>query len=311
MKENLVNFSQRTSLRQLRALGAVTSTKSLTAAAQRLSVTPPAVTQQLHLLEDALGGVPLFERAATGARPTDAGREVLAALERIEAALSDCATAIQALRGMDGGRVAVGVISTAKYFAPFALAAFQRTHPNVEMRVAVGNRSETIAALERFELDIAVMGRPPEHFPIEREVMGDHPHVIIAAADHWLMKRQNIPLPELAREAFLLREPGSGTRTLMLQLFGSTDLPIGPRMEIGSNETIKQAVMAGMGIALISAHTIAAEVADGRLVVLDVEGLPIVRQWFVVRRSERRLLPAAQALWNHLVWSGPEFLPKT
>jgi LysR family transcriptional regulator, low CO2-responsive transcriptional regulator len=310
MKENLVNFPRRTSLRQLRALGAVTSTKSLSAAAQRLSVTPPAVTQQLHLLEEALGGVPLFERTAAGARPTEAGQEVLSALERIEAALSDCATAIQALRGMDGGRVAVGVISTAKYFAPFALAAFQRTHPNVEMRVTVGNRAETIAALERFELDIAVMGRPPEHFPIEQAVIGDHPHVIIAASDHWLVKRKQIPLAEVAREAFLLREPGSGTRALMLGFFGAADLPEGRRMEIGSNETIKQAVMAGMGIALISAHTIAAEVADGRLAVLDVEGLPVVRQWFVVRRSERRLLPAAQALWNHLLWSGAEFLPK-
>nr|WP_294520428.1 LysR family transcriptional regulator [uncultured Rhodopila sp.] len=311
MKENLVNFSQRTSLRQLRALGAITSTKSLSAAAAHLSVTPPAVTQQLNLLEDALGGVPLFERTPTGARPTDAGREVLAALERVEAALSDCATAIQALRGMDGGRVAVGVISTAKYFAPFALAAFQRSYPNVKMRIVVGNRSEIIAALERFDLDIAIMGRPPEHFPIERAVVGDHPHVIIAAADHCLVQRKHIPLAEVAREGFLLREPGSGTRALLLALFAQPDLPIGPRMEIGSNETIKQAVMAGMGIALLSAHTIAAEVADGRLAVLDVEGLPIMRQWFVVRRSERRLLPAAQALWNHLVWSGADFLPRT
>ncbi len=98
---------------------------------------------------------------------------------------------------------------------------------------------------------------------------------------------------------------------MLLGLFSRPELPIGPRMEIGSNETIKQAVMAGMGIALLSAHTIAAEVADGRLAVLDVEGLPIVRQWFVVRRSERRLLPAAQALWNHFVWSGADFLPKT
>jgi DNA-binding transcriptional LysR family regulator len=263
MKENIVNFSHRTSLRQLRALGAITSTKSLSAAAQHLSVTPPAVTQQLNLLEDALGGVPLFERTPTGAKPTDAGREVLAALERVEAALSDCATAIQALKGMDGGRVAVGVISTAKYFAPFALAAFQRTYPNVEMRIVVGNRSEIIAALERFDLDIAVMGRPPEHFQIERAVIGEHPHVIIAAADHWLVKRKQIALADVAREAFLLREPGSGTRTLLLGLFSQPDLPTGPRMEIGSNETIKQAVMAGMGIALLSAHTIAAEVADG------------------------------------------------
>ncbi|MFL5253423.1 MAG: LysR family transcriptional regulator [Rhodopila sp.] len=298
-------------MRQLRALGAITSTKSLSAAAQLLSVTPPAVTQQLHLLEEVLGGVPLYERTADGARPTEAGREVLAALERIESALSDCATAIQALRGMDGGRVAVGVISTAKYFAPFALAAFQRAHPNVELRVAVGNRSDIIAGLERFEFDVAVMGYPPTHFPIEKAVIGDHPHVIIAAADHWLVGRKRIPLAEVARETFLLREPGSGTRALMLGLFGSPDLPEGRRMEIGSNETIKQAVMAGMGIALLSAHTIAAEVADGRLKVLDVEGLPVVRQWFVVRRSERRLLPAAQALWNHLLWSGADFLPKT
>jgi LysR family transcriptional regulator for metE and metH len=309
MKENLVNFPRRTSLRQLRALGAVTSARSISAAAELLSVTPPAVTQQLHLLEDALGGVPLFERTATGPRPTEAGREVLAALERIESALTDCATAIDALRGMDGGRVTVGVISTAKYFAPFALAAFQRVHPKVEIRVLVGNRAETFTRLERFELDVAVMGYPPEHFPVERAVIGDHPHVIIAAPEHRLVNSRRIPLAEVAQEAFLLREPGSGTRSLMLGLLAAAGLPNGPRMEIGSNETIKQAVMAGMGVALLSAHTIAAEVADGRLTVLDVEGLPIVRQWFVVRRSERRLLPAAKALWDHLRVSGADFLP--
>ena len=310
MKENLVNFPRRTSLRQLRALGAVTSTKSIAAAAQQLSVTPPAVAQQLNALEDALGGVPLFERSPNGARATEAGREVLIALGRIEAALSDCAIAIEALRGMEGGRVSVGIISTAKYFAPFALAAYQRAAPKVEMRVRVGNRSEMIAALENFELDLAVMGYPPEHFPVERAVIGDHPHVIIAAPEHRLARRTNIPLADVAQELFLLREPGSGTRTLMLDLFARSDLPDGRRMEIGSNETIKQAVMAGMGVALLSAHTVAAEVADGRLAVLDVEGLPVVRQWFVVRRAERRLLPAAQALWDHLAWSGAQFLPK-
>lgn len=310
MKENLVNFARRTSLRQLRAFGAVVRTRTIAAAADLLSVTPPAVTQQVHLLEDALGGVPLVERTADGPRPTDAGREVLIALTRIEAALSDCAAAIQALRGMDGGRVAVGVISTAKYFAPFALAAFARAYPNVELKVHVGNRSEMIAALEKFELDMAVMGYPPEHFPVERAVIGNHPHVIIAPPDHPLAGRRTIPLRDVARERFLLREPGSGTRTLLLGIFSGADLPLGPRTEIGSNETIKQAVMAGMGIALLSAHTIAAEVADGRLVTLDVEGLPVVRQWFVVRRGERRLLPAAQALWDHLRYNGASFLPE-
>jgi LysR family transcriptional regulator for metE and metH len=310
MKENLVNFPRRTSLRQLRALGAVTSAKSISAAAELLSVTPPAVSQQLQLLEGAVGGVPLYERTATGMRPTEAGREVLTALERIEAALTDCATAIDALRGMGGGRVSVGVISTAQYFAPFALAAFQTANPMVEMRLLVGNRAEMISGLEKFNLDVALMGYPPEHFALERAIIGDHPHVIIAPPDHWMAKRRAIALAEVAQETILLREPGSGTRALMLGLFSAAGLPTGPRIEIGSSETIKYAVMAGMGLAMVSAHVVAAEVADGRLVVLDVEGLPIVRQWFVVRRSERRLLPAAQALWEHLVRSGATFLPK-
>lgn len=309
MKEKLVNFARQTSLRQLRALGAMARTGNLGTAAQQLGVTPPAVAQQLRLLEAALGGVPLIERTPSGARPTEAGRETLAALGRIEAALADCAGAIEALRGMEGGRVAVGVISTAKYFAPFALAAFQRAHPKVQLRVLVGNRRETLAALEAFELDVAVMGAPPEGFPVQQAVIGDHPHVIIAAPEHPLVAQRRIPLERIAREAFLLREPGSGTRDLLQRLFAGLDLGGAPRMDIGSNETIKQAVMAGMGVALLSAHTIAAEVADGRLAVLDVEGLPIVRQWHVVRRSEKRLLPAAEALWDHLARSSARFLP--
>jgi LysR family transcriptional regulator, low CO2-responsive transcriptional regulator len=310
MKENLVNFPHRTSLRQLRALGAVTSAKSISAAAQLLYLTPPAVSQQLQLLEEALGGVPLYERTPTGMRPTEAGREVLTALERIEAALTDCATAVDALRGMGGGRVSIGVISTAQYFAPFALAAFQRANPMVEIRMLVGNRSEMITGLEKFNLDLALMGYPPEHFPVERAIIGDHPHVIIAAPDHWLATRRKIALADIGRETLLLREPGSGTRALMLGLLAAANLPEGARTEIGSNEAIKHAVMAGMGVALISAHVAVAELTAGRLVALDVEGLPIVRQWFAVRRSERRPLPAAQALWEHLRRSGPGFLPR-
>lgn len=309
MKENLFDFARRTSLRQLRALGAVVRTGGMAAAAESLSVTPPAVAQQLRLLEDALGGVQLFERTPAGPRPTDAGREALAALGRVEAALADCAAAVEALRGMESGRVAVGVVSTAKYFAPFALAAFQRAHPAIDMRLLVGNRQQTVAALEAFDLDVAVMGYPPEHFAVERAVIGDHPHVIIAPPEHPLARRKDVPLRDVAREPFLLREPGSGTRDLMRRLFNAGDLAAGPRMEVGSNETIKQAVMAGMGVALISAHTIAAEIRDGRLAVLDVEGLPAVRQWFVVRRTEKRLLPVAEALWDHLARAGGRFLP--
>jgi LysR family transcriptional regulator for metE and metH len=309
MKEKLSAFARATSLRQLRALATTAEQGGISAAASVLGLTPPAVSQQLRLLESALGGVPLLARGAEGLRPTSAGREVLAALSRIEAALADCAAGIDALRGLASGGVSVGAVSTAKYFAPFALAAFQRAHPGIEISVRVGNRQQIVALLEAFDLDIAITGYPPDRLKLERAVIGAHPHVIIAAPDHRLVRRRRIPLERLNAETFLLREPGSGTRDLMRRLFGTAMPPGRNAVELGSNETIKQAVMAGMGIALLSAHTVAAEVNDGRIAVLDVEGLPIVRQWFIVRRQDARVLPAAQALWKHFLNEGGKFLP--
>jgi LysR family transcriptional regulator, low CO2-responsive transcriptional regulator len=308
VKEKLNPVLRRVTLRQLRVLAAAVRSGTVTGAAGALGVTPPAASLQLRQLEETFQ-VALVERGADGVRPTDAGREVLAAAERIEAALAECADAIAALRGIERGRVAVGVISTAKYFAPRALAAFKRAHPNVEMRVLVGNRRETLDALEAFELDLAVMGRPPERFEVERAVLGDNPHVIIAPPDHAAVGRRRLPLEALAGDTFLLREAGSGTRLLVERLFAEAGQAPAAGVEIGSNETIKQAVMAGMGVALLSAHTVAAEARDGRLAVLDVEGLPVVRQWYVVKRREKRLLPAARALWDHLARDGGDYLP--
>jgi LysR family transcriptional regulator for metE and metH len=242
-------------------------------------------------------------------RPTEGGRELLAAGARIEAALGECGEALEALAGMDGGRVSVGVVSTAKYFAPRALAAFAKAHPNVEIRLQVGNRAETISALRSFDLDFAVTGRPPGDFEVEKDVIGDHPHIIVGPPDHALARRKRIALADLGKEAFLVREQGSGTRLLMQRLFAEAGLSPEIGMEIGSNETIKQAVMAGLGIAFISAHTVSAEIEDGRLAALNVNGLPVVRQWFVVKQREKRLLPAAQALWSFLATSGVRFLP--
>ena len=309
MKEKLSPSLRGITLRQLRALAAVVRTGTVSAAADALAVTPPAVSQQLRLLEDALA-VPLAERTPAGMRPTDAGREVLAAHARIEAALADCGAAIAALRGMQGGRVAVGVISTAKYFAPRALAAFMRREPGVEIRLSVGNRAEILGALRELQIDIAVMGRAPEDFPVDFAVIGPHPHVVIAPPEHRLAAVPGIGLAALAGETFLLREAGSGTRDLLRSLLQAAGLDAGLGMEMGSNETIKQAVMAGMGIALLSAHTVAAELAEGRLMALDVAGLPVVRQWFVVRNRDKRLLPAGQALWEHLVAHGADYLPE-
>jgi LysR family transcriptional regulator, low CO2-responsive transcriptional regulator len=306
MEEKLQATLRRVTLKQLRALAAVARTGTLSAAARDAGVTPQAVALQLHLLEESLG-LPLLERGSAGSRPTEAGREALRAAARIETELAGCVQAIQALQGMDAGSISVGVVSTAKYFAPRALAAFTRAHPGVELRVGVGNRGEMLAGLDGFDLDLVVMGRPPDGAAMEHAVIGDHPHVIIAAPAHPLARQRDVPLAALAGETFLLREPGSGTRMLMQRLFG-TNMPV-RRIEMGTNETIKQAVMAEMGIALLSAHTIAAEVEAGRIAVLDVQGMPMVRRWYAVRRQDKRLLPAARALWDHLVRDGARFLP--
>jgi len=213
------------------------------------------------------------------------------------------------LRSSGGGCVSVGGVSTAKYFAPLVLAAFAKTHPNVEIRLQIGNREETISALQSHDLDFAIMGRPPEDSAVEETVIGDHPHIIVGPADHPLARRRRIALADLADEPFLLREQGSGTRLLMQRIFAAAGLSPNLGMEIGSNETIKQAVMAGLGIALISAHTVSVELRDGRLAAFKVEGLPIMRKWLVVRQSNKRLLPAAQALWDFFSTSGANFLP--
>jgi len=299
----------RVTLRQLRALAAVVEAGTVSRAAEALHVTAPAVTQQLQKLE-ACAGMPLFERTPDGIRPTEAGDEMLSTGARMENALRQCAESLDLLGGAEHGRVAVGLVSTAKYFAPRVLAEFMKTHPRVEVRVEIGNRAAIMAALRDFDLDFAVTGRPPKEFEINSVVIGDHPHIVIAPPDHRLAKRKRLPFSALASEKFLLREQGSGTRLLMRRLFADAGLNPDLGLELGGNETIKQAVMAGLGVALISAHAVTAELADGRLVALKATGLPVVRQWFVVRPESKRLLPAARDLWDFFAVSGARFLPK-
>jgi LysR family transcriptional regulator for metE and metH len=298
----------RVSLKQLRSLVATAETGSVTAAAAKLNVTPPAVSLTLKQLA-AETKIPLLERRDSGFVATEAGCAVIAAAQRIEAALRDCESTLASLRGVARGTVKVGVVSTAKYFAPRALAAFRRVHPDVEIVLAIGNREETTAALASYELDFAVMGRPPLDLEVERHPLGPHPHIVIGPPDHPLAGRDRITRAELSAETFLKREPGSGTRQLSENLLAGLNATPRIGMEIGSNETIKQAVMAGLGIALISAHTVFSELADARLVPLAVAGTPIVRHWFLVRRSDKELMPAPAAMWAFLTKSGATFLP--
>jgi LysR family transcriptional regulator for metE and metH len=298
------------SIRQLRALAALAANGSITAAANKLHLTQPAVTLQLRNLQ-VIAGLPLIQRTPDGMMLTDAGREVLALSERIEAAIAACETSLDMIAGKTAGRISIGAVSTAKYFVPFAISAFQKLHPKIDVRLSIGNRQEIGNALRNYELDIAIMGRPPVDMDVAVHLIGDHPHVIIAPTAHRLARKIRLPLSELAGETFLTREPGSGTRSLMEQLFESAGIRPAIGMEMSSNETIKQAVIAGLGIAFISAHTVATELDERRLVILDVVGLPVVRQWFVVSRKDKVLLPPARAMLDFLGAKGAEFLPRT
>ena len=215
------------------------------------------------------------------------------------------------IAGKTAGRISIGAVSTAKYFVPFAISGFSKAHPNIEITLSIGNRQEIGTALRGYDLDIAIMGRPPVDIPMNVHLIGDHPHVIIAQTAHRLARKARLSLRQLADETFLTREPGSGTRGLMEQLFERAGLRPKIGMAMSSNETIKQAVIAGLGIAFISAHTVATELDERRLVTLDVEGMPVVRQWFVLSRKDKVLLPPAQAMLDFLSARGAQFLPRT
>ena len=303
------HFSRDLTIRQLRALAVLQSAGSVTAAANRLNLTQPAVTLQLRNLQ-ALAGLPLIQRTGEGMTLTDAGHDVLALAERVEAALLDCERSLDMIAGRNGGRVSIAAVSTAKYFVPFAIAAFSRRFPKVDVTLRIGNREDIRQALRGYDLDIAVMGRPPVDVQVEIRPLGKHPHVIIAAADHLLSSKKRIAVTDLASENFITREIGSGTRLLMEQFFQKSNINPKIGMEMDSNETIKQAVIAGLGIAFISQHTVSHELEEGRLVALKVAGLPVIRQWHAIRRTDKILLPPAQAMLDFLGKEGSHYLPK-
>ncbi|WP_295558571.1 LysR family transcriptional regulator [uncultured Hyphomicrobium sp.] len=299
------------SLRQLRSVVAIAKSGKIVSAANALGLTPPAVTEQLKQLEDALA-IQLFDRTPAGLRLTDAGQVVLDAAMRTDALIESMHEQIQELRGLRAGVVTIGVVSTAKYFAPRLIADFVRNNPSIEMRLVVGNREDTIAALRNYDIDIAIMGRPPSDIVVSKIVFGPHPYVMIAPPDHPLATRvRAIDREVIAKEKLLVREVGSGSRIVFETFFKGVKRPEASAViEFGSNETIKQAVMAGLGLALISAHTIELEIETGRLRVLHVKDLPIVREWNLVHRLDKGLGPAASAFWHYALEDGQRHLPR-
>jgi len=296
------------SLRHIETLQAIAAAGSLVQAAAVLNLTPAALTARVKGLEETFG-FRLFDRLPTGMRPTKAGQAALEAARTVAQAVREFDDIVRAVGTGEGGRLTVGAVSTAKYFAPRLIAAFLRTRPRLDLRFLIGNRDATVESLRGGEIEVALAGRPPRDVPLETLPLGTHPYVLIAPPEHRFASAHALQREDLAGEAFLFREVGSGTRTLFEDFIGDTRIrTVQLGMELGSNETIKQAVMAGLG--LISAHTVAAEVETGRLICLDVVGLPILRRWYVVNRSDRALSPAARAFRDFAVQEGEQFLPR-
>ncbi len=298
------------SLRQIRVFAAVAQHKSFTRGARELHLTQPAVSQQLKLLEREVG-LPLFEQIGRTIHLTAAGEELLRYANQINELLRSASESFASMRGLKRGILKLGAVSTAKYFAPSLLSAFTVEYPQVTIKFTVGNREEIIQQLADNDTDLVIMGRPPRELVTIAEPFAKHPLVIIASPDHPLANAtRKIPLKRLASENFVIREQGSGTRASMEHVFRERGVPITASMEVSSNETIKQAVMAGMGISFISRHTVSLELAAGKLVTLNVSGLPLLRDWYVIHLRDKRLSPITVAFRSFLLQRGGQIIAR-
>lgn len=282
-------------LRQIEIFEAVARHASITRAAAELHLTQPAVSMQVKQLEQQVG-LPLTEQIGRRLQLTPAGVEMREHGRRIAAQLADLQAAMDALRGLERGVLRIAVVSTANYFLPPILARYGAEYPGVHVQLQVGNRDAVLGALADNQADLAITGQPPETADVIAEQFMDNPLVVIASPQHPLAARARVPLAALAGQPLLVREPGSGTRAAMERHLAAHGLAWRAGSELGTNEAIKQAVRAGLGLGVISAQTVELEVETARLVVLKVDSFPIVRRWFVVNRAPRRLSPAAVAL---------------
>lgn len=293
--------------RQLRVFSEVARQLSFSKAAQQLHLSPPAVTMQVKELEGHVG-MPLFERKGRQIALTTAGEYMLVYARRILATLKDAEDAAARLQKLEIGTLTIGMVSTAEYFLPRLLAGFQAEHRGIDIRLVVGNRDQLVRMLQVNEVDIAIMGRPPREMATRAEPFAAHPHVFVAPPGHPLLGRGHPPVQTLQSYKLIRREEGSGTRAALDHFFREQSFEHSDTMEMSSNETIKQAVMAGMGLGFLSLHTIGLELDNRLLSVLDIEGGPVVRAWNVVHTLSKLLSPAAEALRYYILERGEQLL---
>ena len=291
---------RRYTLRQLDTFLEVARELSISRTAENLHVTQPAISMQMRQLEEA-AGMPLYEQTGRKIRLTDAGQDfqqyaiaAIAQLKQLEDAMAE-------RRGIKKGRVELAIVSTVKYFVPMLLVRFRKKFPDIEVVLQIHNRESIVNLLTRNEIDLVIMGHTPDTIECISTAFATNPMGVICAPEHPLSRRRHAPLSILNEQDFVVRESGSGTRKLMEQLFAEYGINPHIVMEMPSNETIKQAVMAGMGLSFLSLRTTRHELASGHLVLLNIEGLPIVRHWHVTHLASKRLSPAASVLKSFMI----------
>jgi DNA-binding transcriptional LysR family regulator len=289
----------RVTLGQLKAFEAVARLGSFSGAANELFVTQPAVSKKIRLLQEEVG-LPLFEQIGKRIYLTDAGRLLLSVsrdwLEtwaRFEQSIAD-------LQGLKQGRLRIAVVTTSKYFVPRVLGPFCERYPGIDVAMEVINRDRLLERLARNEDDLYIMGVPPDDLDIDSEPLIGNPLVVVAPASHPLAKRRRIPFSELADQVFLMREKGSGTRIAIERLFAEKLTPLQVKMELGSNEAIKQAVAGGLGLAIMSRHALHPMTGSDGIVELKVQGFPLKRSWYVVTPRGKQLSVVAQTFLEFL-----------
>jgi len=287
-------------LKQFRIIEAIVENSSYTEAAKALFMTQPAVSMQIKQIEGEIG-LQLFERSGKQIKATEAGQELLHYARTIRQQLEEAETVMEELKGLKRGKLHLTMASTANYFAPRLIAAFHHQYPGAKVTLDVTNRSGLLEALDTNTTDMAIMGRPPEGHELTGISFLDNPLVVIAWPEHPLAQSSSIPLADVADEPFIVREPASGTRMAIERYFAAHHLTLTPGMEMNRSEAIKQAVMAELGLGIVSLHTIEMELALKRMVVLNVEDFPIMRHWYIVHRNNKRFAAIPEVFRNFAI----------
>jgi len=287
-------------LRQLQVFEKVASHLNYSRAAEELYLSQPAVSMQIKQLEGHIG-LPLFEQMGKKIFLTEAGRELFQYARNISHQIVEMEAVFDEMKGLGQGKLTLSVVNTANYFTPQLLAKFCRRYPGINVNLHVANRDAVLKQLADNSTDLAIMGQPPDGIDVSAESFLDNPLVVIAAPSHPLASIKRVKFSRLATETFLSREQGSGTRSAMERIFADHNIQPHISMEMETNEAIKQAVQAGMGLGILSLHSIELELETKRLVMLNVDHFPLIRHWFVAHRSNKRLSGAALAFKKFLL----------